>query len=313
MISCGMWGARRAGLGLLAVLLLGACRASALAAGSPFVPLAAVADAALVEPSGLAASRRWPGVYWTHNDSGGLPQLFAVNRRGQVLARVTVEGATAVDWEDLALFEREGRSWLAIGDIGDNLAWRKTVAVYLVPEPELDANTVAVAQRIDVRYPEGPRDAEALAVDAEAGDILLLEKGAAPAGFYRLPLQPPPGVVTAERVATVSLPWPHALPPVAPLDAARGRVAVTAMDLSRDGRVLTVMTYSHLYRFQRDAGVAWATVLAQAPQWWPLPRRRGFEAMAVEADGVSVVLMPEAQPTRLFRAKGLLANPGPVP
>lgn len=286
---------------LVAVLML-----PIQALGGDFALLARVSDADLPEPSGLAASRRWPGVYWTHNDSGGLPMLYALNRRGQVLARIAVAGAGATDWEDIALFEREGQSWLAIGDIGDNLAWRQSVSVYLLPEPALDASEVSVARRIDLQYPDGPRDAEALAVDAAAGELLLLEKGGAPAGFYALPLDPPPGLASTRRVAEVTLPWPQPLPPVAPLDAARGRVAVTAMDLSRDGRQLAVMTYSHLYRYRRAPGEDWATAFARAPQVWPLPRHRGFEAMAVEADGVSVVVIPEGQPAPLYRAKGLL-------
>jgi hypothetical protein len=296
---------------VLAAALTTISMGAAVAAEAPFVALTTLQEPDLPEISGLAASRRWPGLYWAHNDSGGRAELHAFDRRGRMRARIAVVGAQAVDWEDLALFERDGRSWLAIADIGDNLAWRSAVTVYLLPEPDPSDLQVRVERRIDFRYPQGPRDAEALAVDVASGQLLILEKGPAPAGFYALPLDPPPeptpGVpLLARRLADLRLPWPQALPAVTPLGAAQGRVAATAMDLSGDGRVLAVMTYTRLYRFSREPGEDWAQTLARAPASWKLPRLRGFEAMAIEADSRSVVIAPEAFPTPVFRAAKLL-------
>lgn len=293
--------------GALLLAASGLVAVAAPAAQPPeFQLLATIQDVDLPEISGLAASRRWPGVYWAHNDSGDTATLYAFNRRGQVIARIAVDGAEAVDWEDIALYERDGRSWLAIGDIGDNFAWRTTVTVYLLPEPELDATRVEVGRRIEFRYPDGPRDAEGLAVDAAAGRLLLMEKGAPTVGFYTLPLDSGSEAVVAERVADVTLPWPGRPVPAAPLSAPRGRVAVTAMDLSRDGRHLVAMGYAHLFDFARRPGESWAETLARAPRTHRLPRVRGLEAMAIEADGESVVVAPEGMPAPVHRAKGIL-------
>ena len=314
MNSCNRWSAvcksfnrfaQPAALSLMLALVLPP--AVAEPAPAAFEPLTTVNDRELPELSGLAASRRWPGIYWAHNDSGDGPRLFAFNRRGQVIARIEVEGADAIDWEDIALYERDGRSWLAVGDIGDNLAFRNTATIYLMPEPELDASRVKPLRRIDFRYPDGPRDAEGLAVDAEGGHILVMEKGAPRVGFYRLPLDPGPGVQTAERLATVQLPVPGKLPPAAPLAAPRGRVSVTAMDLSRDGLRLAMISYSRLFCFDRRPGESWAETLARPPRVWPLPKQRGLEAMAIEADSLSVVVAPEGVPTPVLRARRILA------
>jgi hypothetical protein len=292
---------------MVLALALGCALPAAAAEKAVFEPLTTVNDRELPELSGLAASRRWPGVYWGHNDSGDRPRIFAFNRRGEVLARIEVEGADASDWEDIALYERDGRSWLAIGDIGDNFAFRETATVYLLPEPPLDASSATVQRRIDYRYADGPRDAEGLAVDAAAGRILVVEKGAPTVGFYSLPLDAGPGLQTAERLATVELQPRQPEPPAAPLSAPRGRVSVTAMDLSRDGRWLAMMTYSRLYGFAREPGEDWARALSRAPRSWPLPKgSRGLEAMAIEADGHSVVTAPEGVPTPVWRAKGIL-------
>lgn len=110
MNSCNRWSAVCKSFdrfAQIAVLSSGLVWAGLAVAAEPaqgsFVPLTTVSDRELPELSGLAASRRWPGVYWAHNDSGDGPRLFAFNRRGQVIARIEVEGAEAVDWEDIAL------------------------------------------------------------------------------------------------------------------------------------------------------------------------------------------------------------------
>ena len=54
------------------------------------------------ETSGPARGRRDPSVLWTHNDSGFEPILYALDTEGRILGRVSVQGATLVDWEDIA-------------------------------------------------------------------------------------------------------------------------------------------------------------------------------------------------------------------
>ena len=46
----------------------------------------------LPEGSGVALSRRTPGLLWSHNDSGP-PMLIALDASGAVKGRVTVAGA----------------------------------------------------------------------------------------------------------------------------------------------------------------------------------------------------------------------------
>src|SRR5215207_1575918 len=70
--------------------------------GSPEVA-GTVANPVLVEISGVAASRAHPGVLWTHNDSGGAPEVYAVAQDGADLGTYAVDGARATDWEDIAV------------------------------------------------------------------------------------------------------------------------------------------------------------------------------------------------------------------
>src|SRR5206468_2956607 len=104
----------------------------------PTARLATVENGAVREASALAASRRAPGVYWTLNDSGNEPLLFAFDASGRNLGTFRVDGARNVDWEALQVGpRRDGGFALYIGDSGDNDRIRRESAIYRVPEPDV--------------------------------------------------------------------------------------------------------------------------------------------------------------------------------
>src|SRR5690242_4444205 len=108
--------------------------ASVLQAFGPPTQIATIKDEAIDESSGLVASRTSPGAYWTHNDSGDGPFIYALDTRGNTLGIFRVPGATNRDWEDISQGPgpQLGRSYLYIGDIGDNDRKRADIVVYRV-------------------------------------------------------------------------------------------------------------------------------------------------------------------------------------
>ena len=165
--------------------------AAALCAAGSGTARGSLANPALGELSGLVRSRKQRTVLWAHNDSGDSARLFAVGLDGADLGTVTVTGAAAIDWEDIALGPGpDGRDDLFVGDIGDNVANRSEVTVYRVPEPAVPeqpgATVAAAGDRVVLRYADGPHDAEALLVDARNGDLVIITKvTAGPAMVYR--------------------------------------------------------------------------------------------------------------------------------
>lgn len=246
---------------------------------------AVMAAPELSEASGLAASRRQPGLWWTHNDSGHAAELFGFDADGRLLARVRVQ-EIAEDWEDLASFEWRGEPYLAIADTGDNLAWRRQSRVLLVAEPVPGQQTVAPTRTLHFSYPDGPRDVEALAVDAVSGLILLLEKRRPPARLYALDLAGPDEQV-ARVVGELPAVPPAAAVPAQTLGAGYSRDMVTAMDLAPDRRELVLMTYRRVLRYRVGADRTWSEVLRAGPAaWLELPRdARLYEAVAIDGDG----------------------------
>lgn len=254
------------------------------------------------ETSGLALSRRTPGVIWTHDDSGGAAQLYADDlNTGKRRGTLRVAGHYNEDWEDLAAFEQNGKAWLVIGDVGDNDAKRKTVRLLVLEEPSaasLQPDTVVdvtPAYFVRFRYPDGPRDCEGVAVDPAEGAIYLLTKRDKTPRLYRVPLANPGNrVLEAQFVTEVpgiaGGPRPDSL--IKRLAGARFSWP-TALDFASDGRAAAVVTYGETVVFARDAGESWSDAFKRTPA------RLGFhgfpqaEAVGFTADNQSIYVASE--------------------
>jgi len=285
------------------LLLSGACsageaRTSAPAGGpvryGPARRLAMLANSRISESSGIAASRLRDGVFWTHNDSDDAARLYALDREGRDLGTFDVTGARARDWEDIASFTRNGRSWLLIGDVGNNNRDQKSAVLYLVPEPEVapdrPSGRTEPAVAIRFAYPDGPQDCEAIAVDPAAGKIYLAAKALLPlCKVYDLdlPESPPDAILTARHVATVTV------------------SLATGMDISPDGRRMVICNYFEAAECIRHAAESWADALNRLPRRLALPNRRQGEAICYGPDGRSLYLTSERRPTPLLEVPAL--------
>ena len=156
--------------------------------------------AGLTEASGLVASRATPGRLWSHNDSGR-PEIIALDTKGQVAGRVSVSGATVVDWEAVAAGRCDDGTCLYLADIGDNRGVRKDITIYRIAEPPPTAGSVQVEATFRASYPDGGHDAEAL-LAAPDGRLYIMTKGdTGHVSLYRFPAQLRTGtIMQLERV-----------------------------------------------------------------------------------------------------------------
>lgn len=255
-----------------------------------------LSDPALREVSGLVASRD-DDVLWVHNDSGDGPRVYAIDHSGALLASFEVQGAEASDWEDIALGpgRRRGHDDLYVGDIGDNRKVRDTVAVYRFEEPILDREAPASpllvagpAERLELRYPDGPHDAETLLVDPRSGDLFVVTKEATGrSGVYRAPAPLTPGSVAGlERVAT--------------LDLGLGGLA-TGGDVSPEGDAIAVRTYLSVLVWGRAPGEGVGDALGRRPCAGPLTPEVQGEAVGFAPDGESYFTTSEGEGSRVHR------------
>ncbi|MBN2339286.1 MAG: hypothetical protein JXP48_12170 [Acidobacteria bacterium] len=252
----------------------------------PARELARILDPRIDESSGLTASVRYRDAFWTHNDSGDSARVFLIDRRGRTLGVVRLEGVTAFDWEDIASYRAAGEGWILVADVGDNSRRRETGVLHLLREPVIrvpgegeEAPILEVEPDLEIRfrYEDGPRDCEAVAVDATESAIYLLSKELVACRVYSLPVPPPgsAGPHVARFVAEIRLPYPN------------------AMDISPDGRRAVVLTYGDAHEFTRAEGEPWARAFSRAPRVIKAPVRPQGEAICYGPDGRTLYLTSE--------------------
>ena len=270
----------------------------------PFAQLSGLMlDAQLGEVSGLAASRRHPDTLWMLNDGGGPASVYAVSRRGSRLATLRIDGVDNTDWEDLAAFDLDGRHYLLIADTGDNGGLRRTLQLHVVEEPATLVDAAAKpAWSIVFRWPDGARDCEAVAVDAAAGQVLLVSKKRQPPELFALPLRPRDGALQVARpLGTLAgVPRPDADELRANARLARIRSQVTAADIAPDRHAIAVLTYRDVLVYPRHGRETWAQALARPPRVHPLPWLPQAEALGWSADSRALYATGELSPAPLL-------------
>ncbi len=260
------------------------------------------------EASGLQASFSHSGDFFVHNDEGEA-LIYAIDASGNDLGKVTIVPAKNKDWEDITSVPVGAGRWLVAGDIGDNRSRRKYITLYFAREPQPGKNNrysgrLDLQHRLDLTYPDGPRDTESLAYDPVGKQLLLLSKRDVPARLYAIDLST---ALSESRAELKFLGTISALRPPSPADHAqwRGRLdwisQPTGLDISADGSEAVVITYRSLYRFHRRAGEDWLTALQRKPEEVVGPLAPQNEAVAYSTDGKSIYVTTEKRPAPIFR------------
>lgn len=269
-------------------------------------------SAELTESSGLAVSQHDPTLIWTHNDSGAKPRLYLFDRsHGKLRGLFQFKDVNATDWEDMCVFQVNGRRFLAVGDVGDNHRRRKQVIIHVIEEPlpppaslfqteditETSSSKgtsklvlpVSPYLTIKVNYPEGAVDCESMIFDSENSRFVLLTKelfrsrvfsvAVEEKHFLKISTNPGPKEILcqAEYVQTLGIPL------------------ATAADFCPDSHRLAVCTYGPAYMLEAD-GLRWNERTMKRIK---LPKRKQGEAIAF-ADSDTLLLTSEFSPTPLW-------------
>ncbi len=231
---------------LLLILFLFSIKLSAQEFGMR-IDNGAIESEEIVEASGIAASTKNPGVFWTHNDSGGESRVFAFDSLGRDLGSFYLAGIQNRDWEDIAVGPGpiEGEQYIYIGDIGDNSIRYDNKYIYRVVEPYVSIERTPVdstlydVDRLVYQYPDGNRNAETLMLDPLTLNIYIVSKES-DTKMYRAA-------------------WPytfHSEPTfdVDTLELTNEFTFSTAVagDISPDGREVLIKKYNVLYYWPRD-------------------------------------------------------------
>ncbi|MEQ9619977.1 MAG: hypothetical protein RIG61_12495 [Deltaproteobacteria bacterium] len=210
------------------------------------------------EASGIAASSIFPGRLYHINDSGGGPYFFTTDVRGKNAGKIRINGfdARSSDFEDVDVGEcLSSKSCLFIADIGDNGRKRKFTEILVIQELENYNGSVTPVKRLKVVYPDGPRNAEGMALHPN-GDIYILTKEedldrseAYPARLYRLEKarweSAGEGPLKLDYVGDIDFTV------LGSSDSVYGKI-VSSFDIAPDGKSFLVLTYENAYEFNID-------------------------------------------------------------
>lgn len=200
---------------------------------------------------------------------------------------------------------RRSRSYLYIGDIGDNSKKRAQITVYRVAEPQItpkdtsstvrNPREMEAADVIRLKYPDGKYDAETLLIHPITGDLYVITKvrGAA-ARVYKLKAPAPkPGVSSLSFVGELRCPNPFL-------------GFVTGGDISPDGRRVIISDYLGVCELilPGKRGTTFDEIWKQSSQpvnvgGFPGVRRQG-EAICYRADGLALLATSEGLPCPLI-------------
>jgi hypothetical protein len=171
----------------------------------PVTQVGTIAHFAITESSGLAASRRYPDVIWTHNDSSSNPFLFAIRPNGTNIRAFPVIGAALIDWEDLGI---DSSGNLYIADIGANGMARSHVAIHRIKEPNPfgRVRNLRIERTWLVRFPGSREDCEGFFIFGGFGYLVTKQDFAGRVTIYNFPLTARGRSILLRRISTVDVP-----------------------------------------------------------------------------------------------------------
>lgn len=197
----------------------------------------------LEEVSGLAASIKNPGYYWAHNDSGNKAEVFLINEKAKIVLTCALTGTTNRDWEDITVGPgpTPEKSYVYVGDIGDNTAANRYKYIYRFEEPALAERSgtleITKIDKITFQLSDAQKDAEALFINPNTSDLYLVSKRENPVHLYKLTY---PHSITDTLTATSVLTLPL--------------TQITAADVSPNGKEILLKDYLNIFYWKVNDG-----------------------------------------------------------
>lgn len=241
---------------------------------------------AMDEISGIAASGINDDIYYVHNDSGDTSRFFAIRSDGELVNTLFFKGDKNAkqgveDCEDIAVGPGPsvGKSYVYLGDIGDNTSCRVYLTVYRFEEKkdwaEPNSTHRAYGVPIHLKYPDGPKDAETLMVDPVDKLLYIVSKRRDSVKVYTSPLIfKPNDTVTLTKRCTLFFP------------GYRPFKWITAGDISKDGTQVLLKNYEKVFYWQREP---------KEHVWETMKRKYHTLTYTMEKQGEGIAFTPDGK------------------
>ncbi|MDT3402427.1 hypothetical protein [Mucilaginibacter terrae] len=253
------------------------------------------------ETSGIAASSVYPNIFYIHNDSGDSGRFFAIKPDGTLkgifnYVKKGTPGYGVRDCEDIAVGPGPDsiQSYVYIADIGDNGETYPFINIYRIPEPKLlpangDSTVHTFRHTLNLKYPDGPHDAETLMIDPIEKLFYIVTKRHKSVGVYTAPLIfHNNDTVTLTKRAEIHF---------------RGFQPfkwIVSGDISKDGKQVVLKSYSRIYYWKRNGNEPIWETLQRKPQQPAYEQERLGEAIGFTSDGRSYYTVSEGTKQPIF-------------
>jgi hypothetical protein len=245
-------------------------------------PLAELKNKKLKEASGLVESIGNKGYFWTINDSGNDPEVFLIDHKVSIKLTCKLKGVENRDWEDIAVGPgpEPGKSYIYVGDIGDNLGRYALKYIYRFEEPVLNAGEttleISAVDRITFQLPDEQKDTETILINPNTRDLFVISKREDPVFVYQLKYPySTDDTLTALKVCSLPL------------------TQIVAGDFSADGKELLLKNYEEVYYWSIPEGRTLTQALKDAPQKVTYTQEPQGEAITWARDGSGFYTLSE--------------------
>ena len=247
-----------------------------------------LSDRFMNETSGIAASGIFKDMFYVHNDSGDESRFFIISPDGKLHHTLKYDGNNGDDdFEDIAVGPgpAKGKSYVYVGNIGDNSAEREAITIYRFEENRswLKGSVANIkAQKLYLQYPDGPKDAESLMIDPIDELFYIVTKRTDTVRIYTSPLAHKPN-------DTLSLTYRGKLF----FEGTKPFKWITGGDVSKDGDDVLLKSYDKVYYWNRRGKEHLWKTLQRKPKILTYQVEKMGEAIGFAADAKSYYTVSE--------------------
>jgi hypothetical protein len=230
-----------------------------------------VSNDAILDASAMATSRLQDSLVWVCNGHSDHSRIHALNTHGKEIATYYLNKTFQRNWEDMASGPGPDptKTYLYVGDIGDNDSQWATKTIYRFVEPyailkgDSVIDTIKELDKLVFVYPDTFHNAEAFMVDPLTRDYYVITKHAQHGRVYRARYpQPTASIDTLEYLDSI----PYGM--------------ITAADISASGAEILLKNYGRIYYWKREPGESIIqTIVKPTNQKIPYHREPIGEAM----------------------------------
>ncbi len=238
-------------------------------------------DDRLLEASGLVESIANPKHFWTLNDSGNPAEVFLIDQNASIKLVCKLANIENRDFEDIAIGAgpEEGKNYIYVADIGDNLEKFGTKLIYRFEEPTLPLNEgellITQFDTIQIRLPDKIRDTETIMIDPITSDMYMVSKREDSVRLYSVHFPFEKNIIEAQFL--VMLPFHK----------------IVAGSISTHGSEVLLKDYEQVYYWKNSSGLSLPKLLQTTPKVLVYDREPQGESICWDRDGSGYYTLSE--------------------